>query len=81
MEPGLKTEIPLQNKKIAPFFSVKEMNFQDKDENVMKKHLYFCHDPVQFLAAVDRERGREGVEQVTLIQVVCQPYQGGGAGG
>ena len=32
-----------------------------------EKKLYYCHSPVEFLNAVNRERGREGIEQVTLV--------------
>ena len=41
---------------------------EESEFNALVKHLYYCHSPLQFLAAVDRERGREGVEQITLVQ-------------
>ena len=39
----------------------------DKDNFIVRKKLYYCHSPVEFLNAVNRERGREGMEQVTLV--------------
>ena len=34
---------------------------------VRHKHLYFCHKLPEFLAAVDRDRGRVGVDQETVV--------------
>ena len=68
MEPGFKAALPVHNKKFAQYFSVEAKYFLNTDNKLEKKYLFFCHSTVEFLDAVDRERGRTGVEQVTLIQ-------------
>lgn len=68
VEPGLQKAIPEHNKKFEPFFKVQEMCFLDSKDNEITKNLYFCEDPVGFLEAVDKDRGRENIDQVTLVQ-------------
>ena len=68
VESGLQKAIPAHNRKYSEFFTVEEKEFRDKDKNILKKNLYFCHSPKEFFAMVDREMRREGEEQITLIQ-------------
>ena len=68
VESGLQKAIPAHNRKYSEFFTVEEKEFRDKDNNILKKNLYFCHSPKEFFAMVDRKRGREGEDQITLIQ-------------
>ena len=62
VEPGLQKAIPEHNKKFEPFFKVQEMCFLDSKDNEITKNLYFCEDPVGFLEAVDKDRGRENID-------------------
>ena len=34
----------------------------------MKNNLYYCHSPLEFLDAVDKNRERDGEEQLTVVQ-------------
>ena len=67
IEKGLKLAIPALNRKYAQFFTSEDKLFMDTDDCFVRKKLYYCHSPVEFLNAVNRERGREGIEQVTLV--------------
>ena len=68
LEPGIQKVIPVENRKYAHLFISEEKTFFDTQDIPVKKQLYYCHSPLEFVAAVDKERGLEGVEQVTLIQ-------------
>ena len=45
VESGLQKAIPAHNRKYSEFFTVEEKEFRDKDNNILKKNLYFCHSP------------------------------------
>ena len=60
IKPGLQKAIPEVNKKFKEYFDVKEVNSEDSKANTDRKRLYFCHKLPEFLAAVDRDRGRGG---------------------
>ena len=44
------------------------MNCLDSNENLLRKYSYYCLPPEEFLEAVDRERGREDMDQFSLGQ-------------
>ena len=60
--------MPIHNKKFERFFTVEKKRFLDSNGDLEEKPLFFCHSPVEFLKEVDKERGRENTEQLTLIQ-------------
>ena len=68
VEPGMKVALPIHNKKFARFFTVEKRSFLTSDGVLEEKHLFFCHSPVEFLQEVDRERGRQSMDQITLVQ-------------
>ena len=68
VEPGMKLALPIHNKKFAEYFTVEKRSFMDSDGHLQEKNLFYCHSPVQFLKEVDRQRGREGVVQATIVQ-------------
>ena len=68
VEPGLQLALPIHNRKFANFFSVEKKSFMNSDGTLSEKFLFFCHSPEKFLREVDRERGRHGHRQVTLVQ-------------
>lgn len=68
VKPGLKLALPVHNKKFAGYFTVGKMPFLNSDGELEEKHLFYCHSPVEFLEEVDRQRGRQGLSQATIIQ-------------
>ena len=68
VEPGLKQALPEHNRKFENYFTVKKKTFETSDGVLMEKPLFFCHSPEEFLLEVDRERGLEMEDQITLIQ-------------
>ena len=67
-EPGMKLAVPKHNKKFAEYFTSEKILFEGSDEVLEEKILFFCHSPQLFIDALDKERGKEGVPQATIIQ-------------
>ena len=68
VEPKLKESMHGYNNQFAPYFTEDEKQFVDSEDNILPKHLFYCHNPVSFVLELDRLRGVDSANMENIIQ-------------